>query len=78
MGQESNKMFSKDNNMDPGELPTSLKDHTKIEQQLMFSVAPWIPLQMLNHGGLSSQTVTLPQETRPMLNADKPSATLDP
>lgn len=58
------KMYSKENNMDPGKVPEELKDLTIIEQQLISRISPCINVHMLNHGGIASsgQCVTFPQE----------------
>lgn len=58
------KMYSKENNMDPGKVPEELKDLTIIEQQLISRISPCINVHMLNHGGIASSghCVTFPQE----------------
>jgi hypothetical protein len=48
------KMFSKENNMDPGVVPPELKDLTIVEQQLISRISPCINLHMLKHGGLAA------------------------
>jgi len=40
------KMFSKENNMDPGIVPPELKDLTIVEQQLISTISPCINLHM--------------------------------
>ena len=58
------KMFSKENNMDPGVVPPELKDLTIVEQQLISRISPCINLHMLKHGGLvaNGHCVAFPQE----------------
>ena len=58
------KMFSKENNMDPGVVPPELKDSTIVEQQLISRISPCINLHMLKHGGLAANgnCVAFPQE----------------
>lgn len=58
------KMFSKENNMDPGVFPPELKDLTIVEQQLISRISPCINLHMLKHGGLAANghCVAFPQE----------------
>ena len=58
------KMFSSENNMDPGILPTALLDLTLIEQQLIARISPCMHVCMLKHGGIAStgHCVTFPQQ----------------
>ena len=58
------KMYSKENNMDPGEQPDELKGLTIVEQQLICRISPTINVHMLKHGGIASNghCVTFPQE----------------
>jgi hypothetical protein len=58
------KMFSTENNMDPGVVPPELKDLTIVEQQLISRISPCINLHMLKHGGLAANghCVAFPQE----------------
>ena len=62
--KENIKMFSEENCMDPGNVPTELQDMTVVEQQLICRISPAIQLHMLKHGGLASKghCVTFPQE----------------
>lgn len=57
------KMFSHENNMDPGPVPTELQDLSITEQQLICRIAPAIHVHMLKHGGIaaSGHCVTFPQ-----------------
>lgn len=57
------KMFSKENNMDPGVLPDELKSLTLVEQQLICKISPCINVHMLNHGGIAANghCVSFPQ-----------------
>lgn len=57
------KMFSHENNMDPGLVPTELQDLSITEQQLICRIAPAIHVHMLKHGGIaaSGHCVTFPQ-----------------
>ena len=48
------KMFSAENNMDPGSLPDELIGLTVIEQQLIARISPCINVHMLKHGGIAS------------------------
>ena len=56
------KMFSNENNMNPGPVPDELKD-ISIEQQLICRIAPAIHVHMLKHGGIAANghCVTFPQ-----------------
>ena len=58
------KMFSFENNMDPGPIPDQLKDLSLTEQQLISRIAPAIHVHMLKHGGIASSghCVTFPQD----------------
>ena len=58
------KLFSSENNMDPGTLPPELTDLTVVEEQLISRVSPCINVHMLKHGGIaaSGHCVTFPQE----------------
>ena len=58
------KMFSKENNMDPGDVPQELQGLTIVEQQLICRIAPAISLHLLKHGGIAANghCVTFPQE----------------
>ena len=58
------KMFSPENNMNPGVLPETLLDLTLIEQQLIARISPCMYVYMLKHGGIAStgHCVTFPQE----------------
>ncbi|KAK3104656.1 hypothetical protein FSP39_007268 [Pinctada imbricata] len=58
------KMFSDQNNMNPGKLPQELNDLTIIEQQLICRISPCINVHLLKHGGIGSSghCVTFPQD----------------
>ena len=58
------KMFSRENNMNPGVLPETLHELTLIEQQLIARISPCMHVYMLKHGGIAStgHCVTFPQE----------------
>jgi signal recognition particle subunit SEC65 len=62
--REPIKMFSSENNMDPGNTPQELMDLTMVEQQLISKISPCINVHMLKHGGIASSghCVTFPQE----------------
>ena len=57
------KMFSTENNMTPGNIPTELQDLSLIEQQLISRISPCINVHLLKHGGIGSSghCVTFPQ-----------------
>ena len=57
------KMFSSENNMNPGPVPDELKNLSMIEQQLISRISPCINVHLLKHGGLASSghCVTFPQ-----------------
>ena len=58
------KMFSKENSMNPGEVPPKLTGLSVVEKQLICRIAPAIHVHMLKHGGIASSghCVTFPQE----------------
>ena len=58
------KMFSNENNMDPGPVPAELKDLSIIAQQSICRIAPAIHAHMLKHWGIaaSGHCVTLQQD----------------
>ena len=58
------KLFSKENNMHPFDIPACLSDLSIIEQQLICRISPCINVHMLKHGGVASSghCVTFPQE----------------
>ncbi|KAK3093512.1 hypothetical protein FSP39_016633 [Pinctada imbricata] len=58
------KMFSTENNMDPGKMPQQLENLTVIEQQMICRISPCINVHMLKHGGIGSSghCVTFPQD----------------
>ena len=58
------KMFSAENCMDPGQVPSELADLTVVEQQLIARISPCINVHMLRHGGMASSghCITFPQE----------------
>ena len=58
------KLFSNDNNMDPGLVPAELTDLSVVEQQLICRISPAIHVHMLKHGGIASSghCVTFPQD----------------
>ena len=66
------KMFSSENNMDPGKMPNELKNLSIVEQQLIARISPCINVHMLKHGGIAANghCVAFPQEI------DKPSKIL--
>ena len=66
------KMFSNENNMNPGKVPNELAALSMIEQQLISRISPCINVHLLKHGGLSASghCVTFPQ------NIDEASAIL--
>ena len=66
------KMFSVENNMDPGEVPDQLANLTVVEQQLICRLSPAIQVHMLKHGGIAANghCVTFPQ------NVNEPSQIL--
>lgn len=49
------KLWSKENNMDPGLLPAELTDLTDAEQMLIARLAPAIHVRMLKHGGIAAR-----------------------
>ena len=48
------KLFSIENNMDPGEVPEELQDLTLIEQQLISRITPVMSVHLLKHGGMAA------------------------
>ena len=66
------KMFSVENNMDPGEVPDQLANLTVVEQQLICRLFPAIQVHMLKHWGIAANghCVTFPQ------NVNEPSQIL--
>ena len=58
------KMYSRDNNMDPGEVPSALLGLSLIEQQLISRLAHLMHIHMLKHGGIAAKGhhITFPQE----------------
>jgi hypothetical protein len=61
--KEAVKMFSTQNQMDPGIVPPELSDLTMVEQQLISRISPCINVHMLSHGGIAANghCVTFPQ-----------------
>ena len=57
------KMFSSENSMDPGDVPSELSDMSIVEQQLICRLSPAIHVHMLVHGGVAANghCVTFPQ-----------------
>lgn len=57
------KMYSDENNMNPGKVPPELADLSMIEEQLICKISPCINVHMLKHGGIGSSghCVTFPQ-----------------
>jgi hypothetical protein len=56
------KLYSSENNMNPGKLPPELCDMTIIEQQLISKITPCINVHLLKHGGIAfnGHCVTFP------------------
>ncbi len=48
------KMFSNENNMNPGQVLVQLQNLSVVEQQLMCRLSPCINVHMLSHGGVGS------------------------
>ena len=48
------KLYSSENNMNPGKLPSELCDMIIIEQQLISKITPCINVHLLKHGGIAS------------------------
>ena len=57
------KMFSFENNMDPGDVPGELNNLSVVEQQLVSRLSPAIQVHMLKHGGIAANghCVAFPQ-----------------
>jgi hypothetical protein len=51
------KMFSSENNMDPGKMPNELKNLSIVEQQLIARISPCINVHMLKHGGIAANGI---------------------
>ena len=49
------KLWSNENNMDPGLVPEELTDLTDAEQMLIARIAPAIHVHMLKHGGIAAK-----------------------
>ncbi|CAG2201823.1 unnamed protein product [Mytilus edulis] len=58
------KMFSTENNMNPGEVPLELANLSVVEEQLISRISPCINIHMLKHGGIAANghCVAFPQE----------------
>ncbi len=52
--KNSVKMFSEENKMNPGKVPTELESLTVIEQQLIAKLSPYINVHLFKHGGIAS------------------------
>ena len=64
LDKQNVKMFSRENSMHPGPVPSELQNLTMVEQQLIARISPCISIYMLKHGGLATKghCVTFPQE----------------
>jgi hypothetical protein len=56
-GKNPIKMFSSENNMDPGKMPNELKNLSIVEQQLIARISPCINVHMLKHGGIAANGI---------------------
>ncbi len=58
------KLYSRENNMDPGNVPDQLQDLTQVEELLIASVVPMMPVYRLPHGqyGYNGHVLNLPQD----------------
>ncbi|PKK57165.1 hypothetical protein RhiirC2_640207, partial [Rhizophagus irregularis] len=58
------KKFSKDNNMDPGEVPDQLRDLTEIEEILVAQIFPVMSVYRLRGGqhGYRENVINFPQD----------------
>ena len=61
--KQTPKLWSEENNMDPGLVPDELADLTDAEQMLIARLAPAIHVRMMKHGGIGSRghCVAFPQ-----------------
>ncbi|VDI81681.1 Hypothetical predicted protein [Mytilus galloprovincialis] len=65
------KMFSTENNMNPGEVPLELANLSVVEEQLISRISPCINIHMLKHGGIAANghCVAFPQEAAKSTNS---------
>ena len=58
------KLYSEDNNMDPGAIPPALQELTQVEEMLISPVMPMMSVYRLPHGqlGYGGHVINLPQD----------------